>query len=307
MILYCKKCGKEINSKTNKVFCSRECRKSSLKNCLVCGKEFEPNPTKRFFCSKQCRGKTMLGENNTAKNPDVRKKISESLKGREFSEEHRRKNSEAHKGKKLSKEHREAISRSQIGCHRLSDEEKEKRRQYMLSDRNPSKRPEIREKLRIARSLQVISPESYRKAAEARRGQKRSSETRLKQSLAQRGEKGSNWQGGLTELSFLIRSSSYYIQWRTIILKRNNFKCVWCREDNRSLLEVDHIKPFSLIIRQNKIKTTEEAFDCFELWDIDNGRTLCQDCHKLTDTYAGKIFPILKHFGVADSLSSYLT
>ena len=32
-------------------------------------------------------------------------------------------------------------------------------------------------------------------------------------------------------------------------------------------------------------KQIENVFDCEELWNINNGRTLCIQCHKLTDTW----------------------
>jgi len=62
-------------------------------------------------------------------------------------------------------------------------------------------------------------------------------------------------------------------------------------------LEADHIKPRCVIVNeflQNNpsLKTIEEKFDSLlnyeELWDINNGRTLCKNCHKLTDTYGGR-------------------
>ena len=62
--------------------------------------------------------KNMIGENNPAKRPEVRKKISECAKNRKVSEETRKKMSEAHKGrvspkgmlgKKLTEEQKQKI------------------------------------------------------------------------------------------------------------------------------------------------------------------------------------------------------
>ena len=38
-------------------------------------------------------------------------------------------------------------------------------------------------------------------------------------------------------------------------------------------------------MRDNNIKTLEEAIRCPELWDINNGRTLCNTCHNKTKRY----------------------
>ena len=56
-------------------------------------------------------------------------------------------------------------------------------------------------------------------------------------------------------------------------------------------LNADHIKQMALIVYENELKTIHDAFECEELWDLNNGRTLCEECHKTTDTYgrAGKI------------------
>jgi len=65
----------------------------------------------------------MLGENNPAKRPEVRKKISDAAKNRKASEETRRKMSESHKGrvspkgmlgKKLTQEQREQIRERKV-------------------------------------------------------------------------------------------------------------------------------------------------------------------------------------------------
>jgi hypothetical protein len=42
---------------------------------------------------------------------------------------------------------------------------------------------------------------------------------------------------------------------------------------------------FSSIFQRNKLQSFEEALSCQELWNINNGRTLCIDCHKKTSNY----------------------
>lgn len=115
-----------------------------------------------------------------------------------------------------------------------------------------------------------LPKEWVRNAANARRGQKRSIETRLRQSIAQRGEKGSGWKGGLSNKNKAIRNSLEYRLWRETVFKRDNYTCVWCGVRGGKL-QADHIRPFAYY--------PELRFA------IDNGRTLCFDCHKKTDTY----------------------
>ncbi len=77
-----------------------------------------------------------------------------------------------------------------------------------------------------------------------------------------------------------------YQLWHAEILKRDKYLCVLC--SSRKDLEVDHIKRYLHIVQENNIKTTEDARNCKELWDISNGRTLCKECHRKTDTYGTK-------------------
>src|SRR3990167_2266206 len=89
-----------------------------------------------------------------------------------------------------------------------------------------------------------------------------------------RGERHRWWKGGITPINEAIRKSLEYKLWRKAVFERDNFTCIWCGKKDKTI-QADHIKPFSLF--------PELRFA------IDNGRTLCHDCHKTTDTY-GKNF-----------------
>ena len=88
------------------------------------------------------------------------------------------------------------------------------------------------------------------------------------------GNKHWNWKGGISPISETIRKSIEYKTWRQLIFERDNFTCVICGQI-RGNIEADHIKPFSLYPKLRFL--------------IDNGRTLCHNCHLKTDNYAGKI------------------
>ncbi len=106
------------------------------------------------------------------------------------------------------------------------------------------------------------------------KGRKMPIESRLKMSIDRRGTKGSNWKGGVTPINSTVRKSVEYKLWRTSVFTRDNFACVWCGKKDKTI-QADHIKPFSLF--------PELRFA------IDNGRTLCQECHKTTETYGKNI------------------
>lgn len=93
------------------------------------------------------------------------------------------------------------------------------------------------------------------------------------------GNKSHFWKGGITPLTRLIRGCLKYRQWILETFKRDNFICQQCGKGGGDL-EAHHIKPFSKIIKEYKIKTLDEALNCEELWDINNGITLCLKCHQ---------------------------
>ena len=110
--------------------------------------------------------------------------------------------------------------------------------------------------------------------------------------IVKRGNGNPNWKGGTTPINKAIRKSTKYIEWRTFIFIRDNRKCVLC--NSKKEVQVDHYPiPFSailnkLIVEQGLENLLEKAISYELFWITDNGRTLCFDCHKKTDSYGGK-------------------
>lgn len=67
--------------------------------------------------------------------------------------------------------------------------------------------------------------------------------------------------------------------WRTEIFKRDNYFCQDCKIKG-GILSAHHIKEFETILKENYITTYEQALACKELWDLNNGITLCWPCHR---------------------------
>lgn len=133
------------------------------------------------------------------------------------------------------------------------------------------------------------SPETIEKMREAKIGKRASEETKAKMRgrtpwnkgkpfLEIKGEKNYRWKGGITSINRKIRTSLEYKLWRKSVFERDKYMCIWCglisKKGIKVFLHADHIKPFALF--------PELRFA------IDNGRTLCKDCHKKTDTWGNK-------------------
>lgn len=96
------------------------------------------------------------------------------------------------------------------------------------------------------------------------------------------GKNSWNWRGGISPLRNIVRSCFKYRQWRSDVFTRDDFTCQRCGVKG-VYLEADHYpKMFSTIFHEYKIKSLEEALNCEELWNINNGRTLCEKCHDKT-------------------------
>lgn len=82
-----------------------------------------------------------------------------------------------------------------------------------------------------------------------------------------------NWKGGITPINEKIRKSPEYKEWRKKVFEKDNFTCFFCG-DRGGKLNADHIKSFS--------QYPEHRFD------VNNGRTVCEKCHRKTESFGGK-------------------
>lgn len=107
------------------------------------------------------------------------------------------------------------------------------------------------------------------------------------------GNRNPNWNGGVSSIYRKMRQSAKYKEWRQACFERDRFACQTCGKTN-TVVNVDHIKPFALIIAEHKIKTIEQFYACGEMWNMNNGRTLCVSCHEQTPTFGSKTRLLLK-------------
>lgn len=146
-------------------------------------------------------------------------------------------------------------------------------RAKMGAARKGRPRPDVVENCRLMGLKyggQKRSPEALRAMAEKLRGRTHTMEVRKRLSEAKKGPKNPAWRGGINPEFRALRGSMAIRIWRKAVLERDGRACVLCGT-TKGPLHADHIKPFC---------------DYPELrFDITNGRTLCFDCHKKTDTY----------------------
>jgi len=203
---------------------------------------------------------------------ETKRKISETRKGYIMSEEHKRKISVALKNRSFSEEHREKLSRARTGIHLsdytrckigeanegriMSEEEKERRyRNFVPWNKGLT----VKDDIRIAKY--------GKKVAEFQRKHRKF------------GEEAKNWKGGLTSIQMIIRSSQEYLQWRNKIFIQDNFTCAICRKRGGNL-NIHHKKDFASLLQYYEITNLKEALECPELWDVNNGVTVCRKCHE---------------------------
>ena len=91
-----------------------------------------------------------------------------------------------------------------------------------------------------------------------------------------RGDKHYKWKGGSTRLNKSIRTMTEHRRWMEAVRERDK-QCTTCGSTDK--LESHHIIELSVLIFENGIKNREDARNCSALWDLSNGKTLCENCH----------------------------
>jgi len=241
---------------------------------------------------------------------ETKQKISEMKKGKKrapFSEEWKRKMSEAHKGKRFSEEHKKKLSEALIGnirwLGRTHTEETKKKigethKGKLISEEQRKKQSKAMKKWMSnnphpkGMKGKKVTEETKRKLSTANLGENNpmfgvhlcgkangmygknhSKKSKKQLSLSRKGkygrEKNSNWKGGVSTENHLIRNSIQYKEWRKIIFERDDYTCQKCGAKSGNgkavYLEAHHLKSFA--------EFPELRFD------LDNGSTLCKDCH----------------------------
>jgi len=86
------------------------------------------------------------------------------------------------------------------------------------------------------------------------------------------GQRNGSYKDGLIKIRGRIRFLTEYNQWRQAVIDNSETKYI-------KGMQVHHLKPFNLIIEENNIKNVEDARNCKELWDVDNGCVLKKGEH----------------------------
>jgi hypothetical protein len=105
---------------------------------------------------------------------------------------------------------------------------------------------------------------------------------------------------GRTPLYENIRKLEMSVKWRKQVFERDNYTCQECGDSTGGNLEAHHINSFSNILEtflkeydqfspiEDKETLVRLAFKYEPFWDLDNGITLCKDCHIKTNNYGRK-------------------
>jgi 5-methylcytosine-specific restriction endonuclease McrA len=144
------------------------------------------------------------------------------------------------------------------------------------------------------------SLEVKQKISKAHVGKTHTLETKEKISLTKKqtkchvGNRNGRWIDGRNTLRHAIRHLEEYRCWIQEVFKRDKYTCQYCGDKTSGNLQAHHLIPFKMLIslflnRNKNLDIKKDHFKLLELakidkeiFDIDNGITLCKNCHELT-------------------------
>lgn len=175
-------------------------------------------------CGKEVKNRFIFGHNRkyTVHSEEVRKKISESNKGRKLSKEHKKKLSKSHKGKILSEETKKKMSESHKGKS-FSEEHRKK-----ISELHKGKKHSEETKKKISKSKKGQIPWM--------KGKIQSEESRIKQSCSMQDINRKEWNGFFIHGIYCdVWSDKEY---KESIKERDNYQCqnnIDCKKNSKRL------------------------------------------------------------------------
>lgn len=171
-----------------------------------------------------------------------------------------------------------------------------------ISKTETGKKLNIETKTKISKKLKgkKVSTETKLKLSKSNKGQipwitgkHHSLETKKKLSELHKGNKNPQWKGGITPEIIKIRSSIKMKEWKQKIFIRDNFTCQRCGQKGNKL-NAHHIIRFSVLIDEARkylplLNLFDAAMAYTPLWDIEIGKTLCENCHKAIRKIRGNL------------------
>ena len=178
-----------------------------------------------------------------------------------------------------------------------------------------SKRPQctkeywVNKEIKNKHSLSIKNSENYKNGLKNRNSsgsknsmfnKKHSIETRKKMSITRTGKIGVNstaWKGGKLSLTRRIKEFQNNNGWYKKIYERDNFQCSKCTSKKK--IEAHHKKPIKTIIDEvkgffideNQLYSYLIQLDIILDMNLENGITLCRECHKKEHSNFGSHFP----------------